>query len=286
MNLELLCPNCHKSLDMNLLKCENKHQYFYDENVLILLNIEFGKYLNAYLKEFTVLRDIEKTVYAEKSEYNLLPFPSASNHFIWRQRQEDLRIIQAILKNRSKSMVLEIGSWNGWLTRWITKWGHETLTIDYFLDEVDGLKAKNYHNCSWSSIQMDIEDVSIILNKFDVIILNRCIHFFSNPMKQIRILKSMLTSKGILIITGLEFFRNSYLKRKEIEKFFKKRFSEHFNVYVRPTKAHFDFDDKKSLLEEKIQLKRYAFSLKKDIRTFLIPFYPERYYGIFQNEIL
>ena len=116
---------------------------------------------------------------------------------------------------------LDIGSWNGWLANGLTKSGFEVIAVDYFLHDKDGLGARRYYDdASWTSIQMDLEDLTILGEDFDLIVVNRCFPYFTDTSNLIASVKSMLRQGGAIIVTGLnhskkELFTNALERSAE-----------------------------------------------------------------------
>ena len=104
--------------------------------------------------------------------------------------------------------MLEIGAWNHWLTNRLNKDGHQLTAIDYFIDQFDGLGAKtHYKSNEWLSIQLNLERLDIIDETFDIIIVNRAIIYFKDPLSVLKALKEKLKPNGQIIITGLIYDR-------------------------------------------------------------------------------
>ncbi|MGH1365884.1 MAG: class I SAM-dependent methyltransferase [Calditrichia bacterium] len=146
-----------------------------------------------------------------------LPFgPGAGNHPEWRDRQIDLQQLTAELKDRSNLQILEIGAWNGWLCNNLVRLGHRVTALDYFSDDFDGLRAVKHYEQEWQCVQMNLAEPLIIKKQFDVIILNRCLAFFADPIGYIHTLKQLTKSNGILIATGLTFYYDALAQAKKI----------------------------------------------------------------------
>jgi len=180
----------------------------------------------------------------KKIDFNSLPKSGIKvEKKIWKARAEDFSIISKLINNNIKT-ALDIGSWNGWLANSLTKKGLKVTAIDYFTHELDGMKAKKfYENNDWNSIQMDLEDLSVFNEKFDLIILNRCYPYFTDMKKVIESSLQLLSPKGKLIITGL----NINDKKEDTEEFKKAKinFKETYNkdFLFKPFKGFIDEDD-------------------------------------------
>lgn len=281
----LLCPNCRLRISPETLTCSNQHRFRIEDGVLILLEENFARELNTFLSRFTEIRRIRFKNYLQPQDYPFLPFGKAvAGNMEWQLRQYDLEIILAELENRRQQSILELGGYNGWLTHRLAALGHNVTAVDYFIDEPDGLKTRKYYQEEWKSIQMDIRDLSLLEQKFDVIILNRCLQFFENPVQYFKSLKEMLGKGGIILLTGLQIFKNPRGKiedmQHEREEFLKKY---GFNFLFVPFKGYLDAVDKQQLLVEGVHLKKYSGLKIANFRAWINSMHPVHYYGIFQS---
>ena len=278
--MKLRCPECKLELDANYL-CENGHKYFIEDNVLLLMNQDFKSQLQDWLESFDDYRS-EKRI---KLDFSNLPLAGvAHNKNIWEARIEDLSIIEQLMPENCKT-VLDVGSWNGWLANQLSKSGKNVTAIDYFIHELDGLKAKkHYGNPVWNSIQMDLENIDIFQEKFDLIILNRCFAYFTNKEKTLSSLYKLLAPKGKLIITGINILNERTQGKNELsiaQEYFVNKYGK--NILFKPSKG---FMDSKDLSQLK----------SKGVGTFLYPNWKNRikkfinykkgivYYGVFSSQ--
>ncbi len=284
--MNLLCPNCRAEIDAQDLSCQNNHKFKYDDGVLILLEQNFAQKLSSYLNEFSQIRRSKWDGYLKPKDYPLLPYGDAvTGNVEWRLRQLDLEIILSLLRNRAGQSVLEIGPFNGWLTHRMAKLDLDITAIDYFIDDLDGLKTKKYYDGDWKSIQMDIRDLSIIDAQFDIILVNRCLQFFENPVEYFIGLKRKLNDNGIIILTGLLFFKNPIQKIKRLEKD-KLDYIHKYNlsfIFV-PFKGYLDFEDKQKLSSNNMELRHYLKLYKANLIALLNPTLPRHYYGTYRKK--
>ncbi len=281
--MKLHCPNCHESLDFEQLKCCNNHRFKYEDGVLILLEEKFERILNPFLDKFTPVSKTENRNHLAPPDYEKLPFGKAvENNKEWRLRCYDLEIIVQLLQGRKRQRILEIGPFNGWLTHRLVKTGHQLTVIDYFIDEPIGLKTKKFYRQEWQAIQMDVRDLSIFREKFEVIILNRCLQFFENPVEYLKSVKNYLDEQGLLIISGMQLFKNPFRKIEQLQKM-KQEFLHryHFPVSFIPTKDYLDFNDKQRLESEGVKFYRYPQLKMANLRAVLQPKISGHYYGVY-----
>jgi 2-polyprenyl-3-methyl-5-hydroxy-6-metoxy-1,4-benzoquinol methylase len=253
-----------------------------DEDVLKLMTPEFSEKLSAWLLDFESFRKDS----IQKLDYNNLPKSGiAVDKHIWKARTQDLDIILALVDGNCKH-VLEIGSWNGWLANNLSKKGLKVTAIDYFTDELDGMKAKKfYQNSDWNSIQMDLEDLSVLDSQFDLIIMNRCLPYFTDLDKLIDSCYKLLSSNGQLIITGINVSdKKSQGETKELKQAkidFKKKYDQ--EVFFKPTKGYIDDKDLKQLQLKNVNLFLYP-NVKNLIKQKWLGKGNVTYYGIYKNK--
>jgi 2-polyprenyl-3-methyl-5-hydroxy-6-metoxy-1,4-benzoquinol methylase len=280
--MKLLCPNCHAPLNESYI-CKNNHRFKIDDGVLILLREEFSEKLNPGLRRFSEIRKNKLGKYLKPQDYPFLPYGDAvSGNVEWRIRQFDWEILLPLLKDRKGQRVLEIGPYNGWLTHRMAKLQLEITAIDYFIDDLDGLKTKKYYREEWKSIQMDIRDLAIIDERFDIIVVNRCLQFFEDPIEYFGSLKGKISQNGMIILTGLQFFKNPQQKRKLLEKIksdFKQKHD--FNFMLVPFKGYLDFEDKQKLSSQNVDLQAYPKLRLSNLKSFIKPLLPRHYFGAY-----
>lgn len=272
--MKLKCPVCKELLNSNFL-CENDHQYFMDEGVLKLMTPEFSEKLSAWLLDFESFRKDS----IQKLDYNNLPKSGiAVDKHIWKARTQDLDIILALVDGNCKH-VLEIGSWNGWLANNLSKKGLKVTAIDYFTDELDGMKAKKfYQNSDWNSIQMDLEDLSVFDSQFDLIVINRCLPYFTNINKLLDNCYKLLSSNGKLIITGINIVNKEATELELAKIDFKNKHNK--PLLFKSFKGYLDKVDLENIIQMEIKVFLYP-NLKNLIKKKWLGKENVTYYGVY-----
>ncbi|MCP4420602.1 MAG: methyltransferase domain-containing protein [Chloroflexi bacterium] len=277
--MHLLCPNCRKNLTPQTWSCPNGHKFRYENGVLILLESAFGEKLHAFTTQFSKLRQKEGRRLMDSAVYEHLPYiQDARGEHEWRVRRYDLSVIRKLLKSRKTLRVLEIGAWNGWLSHHLSQMGYQVIAVDYFADEYDGLGAKKFYSSDWQAIQMDLRDLSIINQQFDLVILNRCVQFFENPPAYTMMAAQKVAPGGNLLLLGLQFFSNP---RKKIQGVLD--LQTHFNQngfdFFKPIKGYLDESDKQQMHTQEIKLFLYPQLWLSSAKAHFIKTSPKYYYG-------
>ncbi len=95
--------------------------------------------------------------------------------------------------------------------------GHKVTAVDFFNDAYDGLAAKKHYPANWKTIQMDLDDLSVLDFQYELIIINRCLQYFADPVSYVRAAQAKLSPTGMMILTGLQFLRDPTARKKGIE---------------------------------------------------------------------
>ncbi len=282
--MKLICPSCEAPLSEGRV-CGNNHRFTEADGVLMLLTDAFRKRLQIFETHLAKMREKETIRrISDPAAFSELPFGAAiKNDGEWRLRQYDLAIINKLLSDLPEQKILEIGAWNGWLSHRLTLENHQVLAIDYFSDEFDGLKAQKFYPVQWPAIQMDISNLSPLgAERFDVIILNRCLQFFSNPLDYMCSAATLLRPGGRIILTGIQCFPNP---RKKIEQIAiaRKNFQQSYGVdlFLNPTRGYLDWGDRKRLLAAGCRLVPYPQLFRNNLKARLRRFLPVNFYGVF-----
>jgi 2-polyprenyl-3-methyl-5-hydroxy-6-metoxy-1,4-benzoquinol methylase len=250
-----------------------------EEGILKLMEENFGQRLDSWLRNFEQFRRPG----LQPLEFDGLPQSGIGvDKNIWNARSEDLRIISSIINFPGKT-ALDIGSWNGWLANQLANRTMEVTAIDYFIDEQDGMKAKkHYTNPSWNSIQMDLEDLDVISDRFDLIVVNRCFAYFTDRNRLINSVMNMLKPGGQLIITGLNLVTKAEGEAVEL-KVARKEYFERFDedLMFKPFKGYVDKDDMLYLKSKGFRIYPYR-SVKNLLKRVFYRKMTVAFYAIYQ----
>ncbi len=272
--MKLNCPTCKTPLNSQY-NCKNDHHFYMDDGVLVLLDRAFKNKLENWLIKF---EDFRSNALPELN-YEQLPYSGVIvNKHLWNARIADLELIKNVIQPHHQT-VLDVGSWNGWLANSLCKLEKEVTAVDYFIHELDGLKArKHYTNPNWRSIQMDLENLDVINEKFDVVVLNRCLAYFSDTHQLIETAKQLLSPNGVLIITGINITSGETEELTTAKVIFKEKYKQ--NLFFKSSKGYLDYGDLNSIKQHSIKLKLYP-NWKNWTKRILFPKKETVYYGIY-----
>jgi len=223
------------------------------------LTPEFDVYLQGYLKVFEQHRK-EMGIIPSAADWKQLPFGDFAQTSDWKWRRQSLSIFQQLIQNKTFTCALEIGPWNGWLTKYLAKNADTVIAADYFVCPFDGIgNIKNLKNniipvqCNVATLQLDFKPQS-----FDLIVLNHNLAYMNNPIEYAQQLLPLLKPKGLLFSIGNTFFQNPdkkiHLNRKTAEQFYH-RYG--IDLYIQPIKGYLDLEDKRALLTTGFKIKPY-----------------------------
>lgn len=228
---------------------------------------EFADYLQNYLKVFELHRkDMDMIPSAE--DWKLLPFGSFAQSPDWKWRRQSLSIVKNLIANKNFDYTLEIGSWNGWLTKHLSQKSKTVIATDYFICPFDGIGNIQTLAENIVAVQCNLEEIKTHFKpqSFDLIILNHHLAYMNNPVDYIKQLIPLLKSNGIIISVGNTFFKNP--EKKII---FNTAFAEQFyakyrmNLYIQPIKGYMTFEDLNVLKNFDFQIKPYQTKLLQNI---------------------
>jgi SAM-dependent methyltransferase len=251
------CPSCREPLDADELSCPSGHEIEIADGVLRLLEPSFAARLDAFLDGFRRLRERDGRRIHDPSVFPRLPYAAELRHDPeWRTRGYDLQLIRRLVAARPTGTVLDIGAYNGWLSHRLALDGHRVTAVEYFVDEHDGIGAHRFYPTRWRAIQMDVRDLSVLDERFDLVVLNRCVQFAVEPPAMAAQAIERVADGGLLVITGLEFFADPILRRRGVEALAERLRHNGIEPFV-PIKGYLDRGDERRFRSLGIQLRGY-----------------------------
>lgn len=276
----MLCPSCRETLDATTLSCPRGHRFGCEDGVLVLLDETFGRRLRAFAAGISAARAADGQRLPDPSIYPLLPdAPALRRSHEWRGRRHDVALLRRLLRGRRR--VLDVGAWNGWLSNRLAELGHDVTAVDYFTDEFDGLRARKFYSTAWRAIQVDLNDLAVLDERFDAVVLNRCLAFAGDPQGFVAGARQLVTPGGLLVLTGLEIFRDPRAKARYVESLRRRHRDRHSSeLFLAPTKGYLDFGDRARLAAMGLSLRPYPQLWAANLKALLRPSLPRHYYGV------
>ncbi len=287
--MPLLCPTCRTPIDPASSACAQGHAFPLVEGVRSLLTLDLAHRLAAFEAALSAARQAEGKHQLAEVDYAQLPFSAAADAqpglaLEWRLRRYDLALIERRLAGRAAQRVLDLGAWNGWLSHRLARAGHTVTAIDYFADAPDGLRAKRFYRTDWRAIQLDLRDPSVLAESFDLVVVNRCLAFFTDPAGYVQTLKPLVAHGGQLLVTGLQFFWAHAAKAQRVAAD-RRRYQERygFELFLFPTRGYLDRTDHRRLAAQGLALHPYRQLWAANLRAFFQPARPRHAYGVWVN---
>ena len=228
---------------------------------------EFGMHLQHYLSVFEQHRK-EIGVIPTEEDWKQLPFGPFAHTSDWKWRRQSLGIIQNLIGDKKFDCVLEIGSWNGWLTKHLGKNSEAVIATDYFICPFDGIGNIQTFAENIIAVQCNLEEIKTNFKpqSFDLIVLNHHLSYMNNPVGFLQHLIPLLKPEGMIISLGNTFFRNPEKKIRENDTFSKKFYAQYgLNLYIQPVKGYMTFEDCTSIKDLGFQVTPYPQKLLQNI---------------------
>lgn len=273
--MKILHPNNDKYCSLKELNS------YYSNGFYSIISDDEKEKLNYFLNAFQDYRKTTNLIAIDKNSYKNLPFSMHTPE--WKERQKDVKIIDALIKTKKHLEILDIGSWNSWLCNYFAKKGHSLTGINFFEDEFDGVKTNIHYNTKFTLLQMHVDQLFRIEKKFDLIIFNRNWAFFQNHEAIINDAKKLLNPNGQIICTGLAFYKNPASIKQHFQGqniIFKKRYN--IPLFYNASKGFLDLKDKKTLKKNTISL--YSYNKFENAIKFFSPKKPIIYFGLYTDE--
>jgi SAM-dependent methyltransferase len=163
--------------------------------------------------------------------------------------------------------------------------GHHVLAVDYFSDDIDGLRASHRYPNNWLTMQTDIEHLDFRERSFDVVIVNHALQVTSDSVGYVERLKLLVRQGGLLILLGLSFYNDPSVKQQSIASFRQRHHDLHdFDIFFRPTKGYLDGNDRRALKERGVELYPYRepMLIARSLRAKIVRTRPSYGYGVWR----
>jgi len=264
----------------------NKNGLVFNGNLWEYLSPDFKAHLTNYLKIFEQHRSELGLIPSCKNDWLDLPFGNFAKDSSWKYRRQSLSVVQKLLKNQSFDCVLEIGSWNGWLTKHLAQKTKTIIACDYFVCPFDGIGNLQELSKNIIPLQLNVEKIykSFKPQSFDLIVLNHNLSFMNNPTAFINDLKPLLTSNGMILSIGTSFVKTpERIIKANLD--YANSFFQKYNtdLYIQPVKGFMTYDDKQILKNLKFSVKSYKCKLLQNIYSYFSSYASYYCYLIFKN---
>ena len=250
------------------------------------LSPEFDLHLENYLAIFEKHRQETGIIPPSEEDWKRLPFGAFATDASWKWRRESLAIMTNFIGESTFDATLEIGSWNGWLTKYLAKKSNVVIGTDYFVCPYDGIKNIAALSNNIVAVQCQIEEIktSFKSESFDLIVLNHNLSYMNNPVDFIKDLLPLLKPKGKIISIGNTFYKNPEKKIGK-NKLDEKNYYDKYGIelYIKPVKGYMDNEDLNLLKQANFEIKEYPSKRLQNSFSKLNPKAPFYAYITFEN---
>ncbi len=239
--------------------CTAGHHFSVLENgILQLATPAFLAEISSFEQKFERVRSTDSRAVLDKNILPKLPEILADKNWEWRFRKYSLQNLQKLIAEKTNLNVLEISPWNGWLSHQLAAAGHRVTAVGYFSNDLEGLGAAQFYPIRWKTIQIDIRDLSVFPEKFDLVILNHSLAFTPEPVKFAENLLKLVKSGGQIALLGLSFYSKPEKKVAILKKAARDfELKNGFPLFAAPVKGVLDFEDKKNLEKIGFEIQPY-----------------------------
>lgn len=273
------CPVCESIIEFsqNDAVCAKGHSFSLRNGVYQIVSPEFASVLHPFVES---LEDFRKESYnnIDPKTFKNLPHVDYDRR-LWKLREIDLKLVETYIQ-KSYQSALDIGAWNGWLTHHLTQKGLETIAVDYFTHHLDGLGTKQYYSEEWLALQIDLERLELLDRTFDLIVINRCLNYFTTPETLVDRLKKLLNPGGTILILGLTYARNIEaikMRLKETGETFESKYNIPF--MIKEFRGYLLKSDLEALKKSGVEIHMHKELRVKSILGRLFPKRNAYYYG-------
>ncbi len=237
----------------------------------------FESFLENYLPKFDAMRSEQGFHVLSQKDLMDLPFGKLGVAKSWQWRQQSLNWIEGQLKQQRFEQTLEIGAWNGWLTKHLAKYSDQLVATDYFTHEKDGLMAiPPVENIIRLVADTNALTAQLKPNSFDLIVINHALQHQVDPVDFFKQSASLLRPGGVLLSIGNTFYKNPEKKklvhaksREEVKR------NHGFDWFIHPIKGYMDYQDLKSLQDFGAKISWYSNMKLAHVKAAVDPSYPK-----------
>lgn len=220
---------------------------------------EFDVYLTEYLFYFEKYRE-DIGIIPNAEAWLMLPFGKFCQNPSWKWRRQSLHLLQKQIRDQHFETALEIGGWNGWLTKYLAKQSDTVIVADYFVKPFDGIGNISDLAPNIIGIQCHVENIAVDFKpkSFDLIVLNHCLSYMENPLDYINGLIPLLKHGGTILSIGSSFYvdpEDKIAANQKADADYQKQYQK--PLYIGPVKGYMDANDVLALKYKGFHVKKY-----------------------------
>jgi SAM-dependent methyltransferase len=132
-----------------------------------------------------------------------LPFHAKRHREIWSIRASTFRHVEQIVTRRERGVALDIGAGNCWMSRYLDRWGFDTIALDINTGKADGLRAGQKfidEGAKFLRVRAGMESLPFISESITLLIANASFHYATDFRATLSEFERVLTPGGAIVI--------------------------------------------------------------------------------------
>lgn len=216
--MNLICPRCKGELTLEApdrFQCPRDALAFRQvDGVWRFLLPEREPNYARFITDYETVRHAEGRFSADASYYRALPFEDLSGRFSsdWKIRAASFRALTKILPPRS--VVLDLGAGNGWLSNRLALAGHDAYAVDLLVNAEDGLGAWRHYETKFTPMQAEFIHLPFSDSFADFVIFNASFHYAESYETTLAEALRLLRADGKLLIMDSPVYRDASSGKK------------------------------------------------------------------------
>lgn len=218
--MKFVCPRCKGELKLEApdqLRCEKEALTFNQiDGIWRFLPPERESYYARFILDYEAVRRFEGRFSADASYYRALPYRDLNGRFSsdWKIRAASFRILAKTLPLRS--VVLDLGAGNGWLSNRLSLMGHDLYAVDLSVNPDDGLRTWQNYETKFTPVQAEFLFLPFPNASVDVVVFNASFHYSENYEQTLSEAVRVLRPNGQLIVMDSPVYHDAESGRKMI----------------------------------------------------------------------
>ena len=202
-----LCPECREPLPARP-PCVCGFVLRDSDGIINLLTEDEAKAAQPFLDAYQCVRQDEQWGGDDLD----LPFHPKRHRDIWNIRQRTFRAFESIASHVERGTALDLGAGNCWMTRYLDRWGFDSIAVDINTSGVDGLRAgQTFINggAVFLRARAGMERLPFASGRFRLIATNASFHYAGDFRAALSEFERVLTPGGTIAIIDTPFYEDA-----------------------------------------------------------------------------
>ena len=202
-----LCPQCRRPLPVRP-PCACGFVLREADGVINLMTDEETAATQPFIQAYDQVREDEKWGDDDLD----LPFHPRRHLDIWAIRQRTFGKFQTIVNATPRGIALDIGAGNCWMTRYLDRWGFDSIAVDFNDSPADGLRAgQKFINAGaqFLRVRAGMERLPFLSDRITLVAANASFHYASDFRAALSEFERVLTPGGMIVIIDTPFYNDA-----------------------------------------------------------------------------